>query len=131
MASGTSSSVLGAQDSGRFAVDTTTIRLSSSGRIENEKDGFLQGEVGLDLALKSDAADTRSLRIRLGAGLPIDSNMVVLFEFQMSTLILTEASEIDFIYNLDFGLRYQKGRIEAGVMSLLPVGGRFEVGYRF
>ena len=124
-------------DSGRYAVDATTLRVRGSVRYEG-KTAFFQGDLGVDHRLL-DGDDYTALVIGLGAGIVLSPYFAVLTEVILQTDVFED--DRDLLPTLDIGMRYHSPTQMAGLRLHLPfadeyrdanaIGLAVEIGVRF
>ncbi len=128
-------------DRGRYAIDSTVLRLRGSGRYEGQS-VFLQGELGLDHYFIDDFDNVTDLLASAGLGLEFNPYVAVLAEL----VVVTELAGYDdderrFLPSADLGIRYHNPDWIFGARLHLPfaeeyrdgkvIAGMFDLSRRF
>ncbi len=125
-------------DVGRFARDTTTLKIHGSGRYEADM-LFVQGQAGVDHGF-TDGDDNTDLRLALGLGIAFSEYWAALGELTVISDVLDDDGG-DTQPTLEAGIRYHDPLFLAGLHVYWPlaesdrdrnvIGVSFDMGTRF
>lgn len=107
-------------DPARYALDTTTLRLSGDIRHEAEPI-FFQAEVALDFFLIEDSDDAVGALLGLGLGFKLSPYLALLGELTTVSDIFEDSEGENFVHTVDLGLRYHTPAVMMGVRAYIPL----------
>jgi hypothetical protein len=107
-------------DPARYALDTTTLRLSGDIRHEAEPI-FFQAELALDFFLVQDDDNVVGALLGLGLGVKLNPHLALLGELTTVSDIFEDSEGENFVHTLDLGLRYHTPGVMMGVRGYIPL----------
>lgn len=106
-------------DSGRYRVDTTTIRARGDFRYEASP-LFVQAELAFDFYLREGDDEIGAL-VGVGAGVKLNPNFAALAEITTVSDIIEDSDDENFVHTVDVGLRWHNQSVVLGARVYVPV----------